>query len=43
MDYVGGRGGFSLETWEDNEAVEVEDFGGKNGWVVSRGLGRWTA
>ena len=38
VDHVGGR--FSLETWEDNEAVEVESFGGRNGWVVSRGPGR---
>ena len=40
VDFVGGRGGLSLETWEDNEAVEVEGFGGRNGWVVSRGPGR---
>ena len=42
VDFVGGRGGLSLETWEDNEAVEVEDFGGSNGWVVSRGPGPLT-
>ena len=40
VDHVGGRGGVSLETWEDNEAVEVEGFGGRNGWVVSRDPGR---
>ena len=43
VDHVGGRGGFSLETWdawEDNEAVGNGDIGGSSGWVVSRGLGR---
>ena len=40
VDFVGGRGGLYLETWEDNEAVEVEGFGGRNGGVVSRGPGR---
>ena len=43
VDHVGGRGGFSLETWEaweDNEAVEYGDIGGSSGWAVSRGLGR---
>ena len=43
VDHVGGRGGFSLETWdawEDNEAVGNGDIGGNSGWAVSRGLGR---
>ena len=40
VDFVGGRGGLSLETWEDNEAVEYVDIGGSSGWAVSRGLGR---
>ena len=43
VDHVGGRGGFSLETWdawEDHEAGEFGDIGGSSGWEVSRGLGR---
>ena len=43
VDHVGGRGGFSLETWdawEDYEAGEFGDIGGSSGWEVSRGLGR---
>ena len=42
VDHVGGRGGYSLETWKDNEAVEVDDFGGSIGWEVSRGPGPLT-
>ena len=45
VDHVGGRGGFSLETWEaweDYEAVEFGDIGGSIGWVVSRGPGQLT-
>ena len=43
VDHVGGRGGFSLETWEaweDCEAVGFVDIGGNVGWVVSRGPGQ---